>query len=104
MKSPVFQSRLVVTLRIKIRPHAVAKMRFVAHDLMTASRTEHGCILYDIVQSRDDETLFFLYMVWRDEESYRRHAASPYVRAFDNEIAREIQEMRFTTEKWCPLG
>jgi quinol monooxygenase YgiN len=98
------RSYVVATVRIKVKPHSVAKMGVISHDLMTASRTEDGCILYQITQSQADETLFFIYMVWRDEESYRKHAAAPYVRAFDHEIAREILEKRFAIEKWHSLG
>jgi quinol monooxygenase YgiN len=43
-------------------------------------------------------------MVWFDEESYQKHAGSPYVRAFMNEIAREILEKRVVTDKWHSLG
>lgn len=95
---------LAVTVRLKIRPSSAAKMQVVARDLITAARTEDGCIQYDILQSHDDETLFFVSMVWRDEEAYRNHAASPYLRAFDSGIAHEILEKRFTAEKWHPLG
>jgi len=98
------RSYVVATVRIKVRPHSVAKMRVISHNLMEASRTEDGCILYQITQSQDDETLFFIYMVWRDEESYKNHAAAPYVRAFDHEIAREILEKRFVVEKWHSLS
>ena len=74
-------------------------MRVMAHDLMTASRTEDGCILYIMTESQGDETLFFLFMVWRDEEAYRMHSASPYVRAFDNEISHEILEKRYSVRE-----
>jgi len=104
MATAVSKSSIVATVRIKVKPMSVAKMGVIAHDLMAASRTETGCLFYQITQSRDDETLFFIYMVWRDEESYRRHTTSPYVRAFDHEIAREILEKRFAVEKWHPLG
>lgn len=94
---------MVATVRIKVKPLSVSKMRILAHDLMTASRSEEGCLLYQITQSQADETLFFIYMVWQDEEAYRKHAAAPFVRAFDHEIAREILEKRFSIEKWHSL-
>jgi len=98
------RSNLVVTLRLKVKPRSVNKMRVIAHDLIAASRVEDGCILYLITESADDETIFFIYMVWRDEESYKKHTESPYVRAFSNEIAREILEKRVVTDKWHSLG
>jgi quinol monooxygenase YgiN len=98
------RENVVVTVRMKVKPAFVSKARVMAHDMTAASRTEDGCILYIMTQSREDETLFFLFMVWRDEEAYRNHSASPYVRAFDNEISREILVKRHTVEKWHSLG
>jgi len=93
-----------MTVRLKVKPRSVNKMRIISQDLISASRSEEGSILYLFNESRDDETEFFICMVWRDEESYKKHAASRYVRAFDNEIAREILEKRFAMEKWHSLG
>jgi quinol monooxygenase YgiN len=97
-------SNVIATVRIKVRPHSVSKMRVIARDLILTSRAEDGCLLYQINESVDDETQFFIYMVWRDERSYRNHAASPYVRAFDHEIACEIVEKRAEAKKWHALG
>ena len=97
-------SNLAVTLRIKVRPNLVGKMRVIAHDLTTASRHEDGCLFYTISQSKEDESLFLISMIWRDEESYRKHAESPYVRAFGHEIARELLEKRVVKQLWHALG
>jgi quinol monooxygenase YgiN len=98
------RSNVVITVRMKIRPSFVNKMRVMAHDMMTISRTEEGCILYIMTESLEDENLFFLFMVWRDEETFRNHSASPYVRAFENEISHETLEKRDIIEKWHSLG
>ncbi|MGA2122120.1 MAG: putative quinol monooxygenase [Methanoregula sp.] len=104
MATAIPRSNLVVTVQLKVKPRSVNKMRVIAHDLIMASRGEDGCVLYLITESADDETKFFIYMVWFDEESYQKHAGSPYVRAFMNEIAREILEKRVVTDKWHSLG
>jgi quinol monooxygenase YgiN len=104
MATAIPRSNLVVTVRLKVKPRSVSKMRVIAHDLIAASRGEDGCVLYLFTESVDDETKFFIYMVWSDEESYKKHAESPYVRAFSNEIAREILEKRVETDKWHSLG
>ena len=100
----ITRSDVVVTVRIKIKPRSVNKMRVIAQDLIAASRGEDGCILYLITEAQDDETDFLIYMAWRDEESYKKHTESPYVRAFEYEIAREILEKRVVTQKWHSLG
>jgi quinol monooxygenase YgiN len=98
------RTNVVITMRFKVKPSFVSRARVLAHDMMTASRTEDGCLHYIMTESREDETLFLLFMVWRDEEAYGKHSASPYVRAFENEISHEILEKRHTVEKWHSLG
>jgi quinol monooxygenase YgiN len=98
------RTNVVITMRFRVKPAFVSRARVLAHDMMTASRTEDGCILYIMTESREDESLFLLFTVWRDEEAYEKHSSSPYVRAFDNEIAHEILEKRHTVEKWHSLG
>ena len=104
MATAIPRSNLIVTLSLKVKPQSVSKMRVIAHDLIAASRGEDGCVLYLITESADDETKFFIYMVWLDEDAYKKHAESPYVRAFSNEIAREILAKRVMTDKWHSLG
>ena len=98
------RTNVVITLRFRVKPAFVSRARVLAHDMVTASRTEDGCILYIMTESREDESLFLLFTVWRDEEAYEKHSYSPYVRAFDNEISHEILEKRHTVEKWHSLG
>jgi len=98
------RTNVVITMRFRVKPAFVSRARVLAHDMVTASRTEDGCILYIMTESREDESLFLLFTVWRDEEAYEKHSSSPYVRAFDNEISHEILEKRHTVEKWHSLG
>jgi quinol monooxygenase YgiN len=98
------RTNVVITLRFRVKPAFISRARVLTHDMMIASRTEDGCILSVMTESREDEALFLLFMVWRDDEAYEKHSASPYVRAFDNEISREILEKRHTVEKWHSLG
>ncbi len=98
------KTNLVVTLELRIRPRSLQKTLVIAHDLTDSSRKEDGCITYLISQSLDDPSRFLIFMVWRDADAYHRHAESPYVRAFANEIAREILEKRGASEQWHSVG
>jgi quinol monooxygenase YgiN len=104
MKMHIPRTNIVITVRLKVKPDFVSRMRVMAHDLMAASRTEDGCIFYLITESRDDESHFFLFMVWRDEEAYAKYSASPYMRAFENEISHGIVGKHSTVETWHSLG
>jgi quinol monooxygenase YgiN len=98
------RSNYVVTSRFVVRPDSVNTMRVLTHDLTTASRAENGCILYHFAESTEKEGVFSLVMIWRDEASYRRYAASDYVRAFTSNLATGMLEKPPVVEKWRSLG
>ena len=79
-------------------------MRLIAHDLTTASRAEDGCIMYLFSESVDVKNLFFLYMIWRDEDAFNRYGDILLVRAFDSGIAKELLKEPYTIETWHSLG
>jgi quinol monooxygenase YgiN len=98
------RSNYVVTARFILRPDFVSTMRMITHDLTTASRAENGCILYHFSESIEKEGVFFLSMIWRDEASYQRYAASDYVRAFTSTLSAGMLERPQVVEKWRSLG
>jgi len=98
------RSNFVVTARFVIRPDSVNKMRMIAHDLTTASRAEAGCILYHFAESAEKEGVFSLTMVWRDEASYKRYAASDYMRVFTSLLSAGMLENPPAYETWRSLG
>jgi quinol monooxygenase YgiN len=98
------RSNYVVTARFTLRPDAVSRMRVITHDLTTASRAENGCILYFFSESIEKEGEFFLIMIWRDEPSFQRYAASDYVRTFTSNLASGMLEKPPVFGKWRSLG
>jgi quinol monooxygenase YgiN len=98
------RSNYLVTARFVVRPDSVNRMRVISHDLTTASRAENGCILYHFAESAEKEGIFSLIMIWRDEASYQRYAASDYVRAFSSNLAAGMLERPPVFEKWRSLG
>jgi quinol monooxygenase YgiN len=98
------RSNHVVTARFVIRPDAVNKMRMITHDLTSTSRAEEGCILYHFSESAEKEGIFSLYMIWRDETSYRHYAASPFVRAFNSILSQGMLAEPPGIETWRSLG
>ena len=47
---------------------------------------------------------FSLYMIWRDESTYRQYAASPFVRAFNSILSLDMLTEQPVTETWRSLG
>lgn len=94
----------IVTRSLWVRPSAVNRMRVIVHDLVATSRAEDGCILFFAAESLETEGLFLIMSAWRDRESYGRHRASPYVRAFESQIVPEILRAPVSSGTWQKLG
>lgn len=98
------RSNHVVTSRFVIRPDSVSRMRVLAHDLTTTSRAEKGCVLYHFSESAEKEGVFSLFMIWRDEAAYQNYVSSPFVRAFNSNLAQGMLAEPPVTEVWHSLG
>lgn len=98
------RSPVVVTARYPVRPESANRMRVITHDLTAASRAEEGCIRYHFAESVEKEGVFSLFVIWRDDASYKRYAGSDYVRAFNSILFAGMLSGAPVIEKWRPLG
>ncbi|MEC8917513.1 MAG: putative quinol monooxygenase [Pseudomonadota bacterium] len=49
--------------------------------LISPSRKEKGCLLYDLHQDQDNPAHFIFYEIWDSQESLNVHAASEHLQA-----------------------
>ncbi|WP_292421490.1 putative quinol monooxygenase [Methanoregula sp.] len=94
----------IVTLTIRVRPAFIDRMRVIAHELLVSSRKEDGCIIYLTAESTETGGLFLITSVWRDQQAYETHRYSPYVRAFESQIAPEVLHGAASSKTWRNLG
>jgi quinol monooxygenase YgiN len=50
--------------------------------LVPQTRTEGGCIDYDLHRLQDDPSVFIMYENWRDRAELDKHLQMPYMREF----------------------
>lgn len=82
---------LVVVATIKAKLGRGAELRSAFLDLEWHSRTEAGCIKYDLHQSIEDADTFLFYEIWTGEEALSLHASSDFMKA-SRAITRELIE------------
>jgi quinol monooxygenase YgiN len=51
-------------------------------DLVEPSRSEPGCINYDVHRSADDPALWFVYENWRSNDDLAAHFTLPHMQSF----------------------
>lgn len=84
---------LVVVATLKAKSGKAVELRKVFLELERHSRTEKGCIKYDLHQSIEDPDTFLFYEIWTDEESLALHANSDFMNA-SRTITRDLVESR----------
>jgi quinol monooxygenase YgiN len=84
---------LVVVATLKAKSGKAAELRSAFLELERHSRTEKGCIKYDLHQSIEDPDTFLFYEIWADEEALALHANSDFMNA-SRKITRDLVESR----------
>ncbi len=69
---------VLATFKTKVGMEADAKKAIL--ELLEPTRSEAGCINYDLHQSADDPSVFMLYENWVSQKDLDEHLAMPYVK------------------------
>ena len=71
------------------RPEAVAEVRRILLGLIKPSRSEPGCLKYELLENADDPTDFTFVETFASEAALAEHAAAPYV----SSLAPRLKEL-----------
>ena len=50
--------------------------------LVAPTRSEKGCIVYDLYQSTDRKSLFMFFECWKSKKDLDEHLQKPYIKTF----------------------
>ena len=92
---------IAVVARFKAVQGADQKLKELLLALIEPSRSDEGCIKYDLHQAVDDPTRFIFYEIWESREHLDRHAATPHVkntRAKSKDLLAEPPEVTLLTK------
>lgn len=76
------EERIVLIARLKVKEDKVEEAKSAALSIVADSRSEAGCINYDIHQSIEDETVFFWHETWTNKAAIDEHFATPFFQQF----------------------
>ncbi len=71
---------VTVVVRIKARPGMEARVREELESLLAPTRSEKGCLNFDMHEATDDETLFLFHENWTSREDLETHLAAPHIK------------------------
>ncbi len=91
--------QVVVLANLTARSGKEAGLRKELLSRAAASRTEPGCVLYDVHQSREDPARFVLHEIWTNAAALEKHFQTPQMKAWESSrdeyvAAREVTRWR----------
>ena len=73
--------KVTVIARIKVKPGMEEKAKQEILSLVGPTRSEAGCINYDLHQSTENKSLFMFYENWVSKKDLDEHLAMPYMKS-----------------------
>lgn len=75
-------TKITVLARIKAKDGMEGRVKQELTSLVAPTRSEAGCINYDLHQATDDKSLFLFYENWISKKALDEHLEMPYIKAF----------------------
>ena len=74
--------QVTVVAKVQAKPGCEQRVHQELVNLLAPTRSEAGCINYDLHQSLDDPAVFLFYENWTTEEDLQRHLSAPHIKAW----------------------
>jgi quinol monooxygenase YgiN len=84
--------KIVLVARLKVREDAIEDAKRLALGIVADSRSEEGCVNYDVHQAIDDPTVFVWHETWADKAALDNHFELPYFKEFFAEASKLAAE------------
>ncbi|MHA2384439.1 MAG: putative quinol monooxygenase [Candidatus Thorarchaeota archaeon] len=75
-------AKVTVIARIKVKDGMEEEVKKELMALVPLTRSEPGCINYDLHQLDDDRCTFMFHENWKSKGDLDKHLAMPYLKAF----------------------
>ena len=77
---------LTVIATLRARPGKEAELKAYLTTLVGYTRTEMGCVSYDLNQLQGDPGLFVMIEYWTGRSAFDQHLSMPYMQEFATEV------------------
>lgn len=85
-------SKVTVIARVKSKVSMEERVKQELLKLLAPTRSERGCINYDLHQAVNDKSLFLFHENWESEDDLKKHLESPHVKNCHKQISELIAE------------
>jgi len=77
--------QVTVVVRMKAKTGMEVRVRQELLNLLKPTRTERGCMNFDMHQAPNDPSLFLFHENWVSEEDLKRHFETPHIKRWIEE-------------------
>lgn len=84
--------KIVLVARLKVKEDAIEEAKKAGLAIVDDSRSEEGCLNYDIHQSIDDPTVFVWHETWANKAALDEHFQKPYFLEFFEKVNKFAAE------------
>lgn len=85
------QKKLTVVARVKAKPGKEEEVKKELLALTGPTRSEPGCINYDLHQALDNPSIFMFYENWKSKDDLDRHMESAHFQAWVGKAAALVE-------------
>jgi quinol monooxygenase YgiN len=95
-------SKLTIVANIHAKPDQVDLVKVELEKLVPATRSEQGCIQYDLHQDNENPTHLLFYENWESRELWQTHMNAPLLAAYMQATDGAVAE--FTLNEMSHIG
>lgn len=86
-----------IIARLSIKPECIEQIKQASKELITKTRKEEGCLIYNLYQSLENPSDFIFYEKYKNEEATQLHGSSEYLTKF-LEIVKDSSQAKVEIE------
>jgi len=79
--------RITVLALVKAKEGVEEAVRKELLSLVNPTRSEPGCLNYDLHQAVDEKSLFMFYENWKSMDDLEKHRGMPHMKAYRQKVA-----------------
>lgn len=93
---------LTVVARLRAKPGQEAELRHQLQRLVTPTRAEAGCVIYELSESKNEPGHFLFYEVWKSDADLDQHFQTAHMKAIGKVLPQLLAEP-MDLSKWSKL-
>ncbi len=85
------KTTLTIVARIEAKADKVEQVKKALLALIEPTRSEDGCLRYDLHQDNENAEVFLFYEIWSSREQWQTHMNSDHLKAYTRAIEGAVE-------------